>query len=156
MGDGSGSGLFLLAGGHLVLYQGNGALDGMSHLFGGEGFLEEVHRMQAQGAHRPIKRGMAGDDDGRHGPVVAAHRQLLEQLDAVDAGHLEIGDDDLKRLMLLHQIQRCHRRLGRARGDAQHAEPLAEFAQDIGIVVDKQNPRFAHFTATHELSNLSY
>ena len=69
----------------------------------------------------------------------SSHRaELLDELDAVHARHLEIGHDDVRRerLVLAERLERVGRRLDL---EALIAQQLGERRARVDLVIDDQN-----------------
>ncbi len=101
-----------------------------------ERLLQEVERPHADHAHRGVDRSVAGDHDDRDLGRLLAHAR--DELDAVDLGHPDVHDREVRQL-LLEQLERppAVRRL-------HHFVPLvrqhaAQRVPDVGLVIHHQD-----------------
>ncbi len=104
--------------------------------------LLTVERLGQKSEHAALRRGdgvrngsVRREDDHRQRRMLAVNR--LEQLQAVDAGHSQIGDDDPRS----RDRQRGERRLAAVGGShamARGRKPEADELEQVGIVVDQQ------------------
>jgi hypothetical protein len=112
--------------------------DPHEQLLGEKGLLHEVHRAELHRLDGVIDRAEAGHDDHRrvHQPIA----QLAQHVDAGNAGHPKIGEDDVVEAPEREIKARLARlgRLGRVAGDAQGRR---ERGPDAWIVVDDEHAR---------------
>ena len=115
-----------------------GRLDRGADLLVGERLDEVLVRAEAHGLDRRLHRRVRGHHDHLHVAALRAHAP--EHLDAVDAGHRQVAQDDVGAVAELGQ-----RLLARARG-VDLAPPLVgdedgERAAHVGLVVDDEHAR---------------
>ena len=97
---------------------------------------DEVVRAGADRGDRGVEPTLAGEHDRQQ--IGMALAQLLAQLDARHAGHLDVGHDDIRR----HRAQVLERRLAGGHGidvEAALAQAVAQQHRGVVVVVDDQD-----------------
>ena len=128
-----------------------GAAHAVEQAFGGEGFLDEIVGALAQGLHRHRHIAVAGDQD--HRQVAVQRHQLVQQLQAIAAGHAHVADHHAGEVA----VDQGQGLLGT--GAALHAkpgqlQPLLHRLADRRLVIDHYHPT-AHVTSSLDGSSVS-
>ena len=120
------------------LAQRQGTTHAVQQRFAGEGFFQEIVSAGAHRLHRQLNITVPGDEDHRH--LAVARAQLLQQLEAIDAGHANVADH--------HAWPVRWQPRGQVAGIAQaddletgQVEGLAQCLTQVRIVVDQQHLR---------------
>ena len=122
-----------------------GGGDGVEQLSGISGLLEVLEGAQGAGLLLFLVRSVSRQDDDLDLRMLVLHP--LEHLHAVDPGHPQVEDHDVRRLVLNHL-----QGFGSARRDAgpeiAHLQALGHGADVVLLVVHEEHPDLAHMSST--------
>ena len=103
----------------------------------GHGLADEIDGAQAQAFPGLALRGHAGD--GHDGQARLAHGTELEEIEAREAGEMDIEDDGVGAVGL-QRLQRRFRAPDEQGLVAQLQEKIAKHSPDVGLVIHHENP----------------
>ena len=123
---------------------GHGASDQGHRLVDVERLRQVLVRTALVGGYRAVEIGIAGHDD--HREMRVAGRDLAEQLDSVDVGHADVGDDHVRLALPQPRVDAgaAFESLDREPGATERA---LEHPPDRPVVVD--DPHLARATCAH-------
>ena len=118
------------------------AADHVDHGVGGERLAEVSERLVADRSDN-IRRGVLSrhDDDGRGRRALL---NALEQLQAIEPRHADVGQDEVVRSGFLQAGQPLEPVISCVKLPARLSYAGGEKRMDVGVVVDHQNPRASH------------